>query len=69
MIRTETVRPLQQDIVRMASVWDKVASPELAFDFSQRAPAPVPSPALTDWTVRDRVGIKEAIIRWLEEQL
>jgi len=45
----------------------KLASGELAFDFTARKPAN-PSPTL-DWKDREKVGVKEAIVRWLEEQL
>lgn len=49
------------------AAWDQVASGELAFDFTVRTPA-TRSPNL-DWSAREKVGVKEAIIRWLEEQL
>lgn len=50
-----------------AAAWDQVAPDELAFDFDAAAP-PERAPAL-DWKAREKVGVKEAIIRWLEEQL
>ena len=49
------------------SAWDQVSSAELAFDFKARSPE-AKAPAL-DWGSRDRASVKEAIIRWLEEQL
>lgn len=51
---------------RMAA-WDQVAPSELAFDFTAKNAEPKP-PGL-DWGVKDRASVKEAIIRWLEEQL
>lgn len=50
-----------------AAAWDQVAPDELAFDFDPDAPPPN-APEL-DWKTREKVGVKEAIIRWLEEQL
>ena len=56
-----------QTVKNRAAVWDQLASGELAFDFTARKPAN-PSPTL-DWKDREKVGVKEAIVRWLEEQL
>lgn len=50
------------------SAWDQVLNEELAFDFSPRATAPS-APALPKWGFREKGGVKEAIVRWLEEQL
>jgi len=49
-----------------AAAWDQVAPAELVLDFTTRTPA---QPQTFDWKTRDRGGVKEAIIRWLEEQL
>lgn len=51
---------------RMAA-WDQVSSGELAFDFT--TPGTEPKSAPLDWGNRDRTSVKEAIIRWLEEQM
>jgi hypothetical protein len=50
------------------AAWDAGAKAELAFDFSP--PDPRGSDALTkDWGARERSSVKDAILRWLEEQL
>lgn len=49
-----------------SSAWDEVANGELAFDFSSRRPAAAPAPGMSRSPKR---GVKEAIVRWLEEQL
>lgn len=50
------------------AAWDSGAKAELAFDFSP--PEPRGSDALTkDWGARERSSVKDAILRWLEEQL
>ena len=51
---------------RMAA-WDQVAPSELAFDFTPIRPEA--KSANLDWGSKDKAGVKEAIIRWLEEQL
>jgi hypothetical protein len=48
-----------------AAAWDQVSPGELAFDFN----SPPPKPLSLDWPLKEKVGVKEAIIRWLEEQL
>jgi hypothetical protein len=48
-----------------ASAWDQVSKSELAFDFTQ--PEVVRSPRKR--RSKGRTGVREAIIRWLEEQL
>ena len=60
------VLPAPTPKARMAA-WDQVSSGELAFDFT--TPGGEPKAASLDWGGRDRAGVKEAIIRWLEEQL
>ncbi len=53
-------------VIRSA-VWEHVASGELAFDFS---PQPVPAkPAIPEWSAQNKGSVKDAIIRFLEEQL
>jgi len=49
------------------SEWDQVAPGELAFDFT--LPGAEPKSTSLDWGHKDRASVKEAIIRWLEEQL
>jgi len=56
-----------QTVKNRAAAWDQVAPQELAFDFS--AHGPKTATANLDWKDRESVGVKEAIIRWLEEQL
>jgi hypothetical protein len=48
-----------------ANAWDQVSRRELAFDFTQ------PEVARSPRTRRrkGKAGVREAIIRWLEEQL
>lgn len=66
MLRTDApAAPAPGPKPRVAA-WDQVASGELAFDFTTPAE---PKSAALDWGTRDRAGVKEAIIRWLEEQL
>ncbi len=48
-----------------ASAWDHVSKGELAFDFTQ--PEVTRSPRKR--RPKGRTGVREAIIRWLEEQL
>jgi len=48
-----------------APAWD--GSEELSFDFTTPG-AENGKPGLK-WGTKDRAGVKEAIIRWLEEQL
>jgi hypothetical protein len=48
-----------------AAAWDQVSRGELAFDFSQ--PAVARSPRMRP--LKGKVGVREAIARWLEEQL
>ena len=48
--------------------WNKAARGELHFDFTPAEVAEEKKPG-PDWGSRDRIGVKEAIIRWLEEQL
>jgi hypothetical protein len=55
------------DVKVRSSAWDQVMSEELAFDFSPRAA--VPAPALRKWGLQEKGSVKEAIIRWLDEQL
>ena len=50
-----------------AMVWDQIDTGELAFDFSARSKA-LPSSA-RKWAGRGKRSVKEAILRWLEEQL
>jgi hypothetical protein len=50
-----------------AAAWDQIANGELAFDFFADAPSAT-GPVL-DWHAQEKVGVKEAIIRWLEEQI
>ncbi len=48
-----------------AAAWDQVSRGELAFDFSQ--PTVARSPRARP--LKGKLGVREAIIRWLEEQL
>jgi hypothetical protein len=61
--RTSSITEAQ--IVR-AAAWDQVSRGELAFDFTP--PAKEKQPRLR-WAVKERVGVKEAILRWLEQQM
>ncbi len=49
-----------------AAIWDKLASGELAFDFTPPPANPQVPSAETD---TEHGGVKEAILRWLDEQL
>ncbi|MGC4113481.1 MAG: hypothetical protein QM765_02190 [Myxococcales bacterium] len=49
------------------AAWDQVSPGELAFDFT--TPSEPKSASSVDWTSKDRASVKEAIIRWLEEQI
>jgi hypothetical protein len=47
------------------NAWDQVSKGELAFDFTQPEVARAPRTRRR----RGRAGVREAILRWLEEQL
>ena len=46
--------------------WELPASVELSFDFEGKKSA---HPLAPSWPVEEKVGVREAIIRWLDEQL
>jgi len=48
-----------------AIAWDQVAKGELAFDFTLPAQLKTAEPLAE----KEKVGVKEAIVRWLEEQI
>jgi hypothetical protein len=48
--------------------WDNIPN-ELDLDFSPRLASPTRRHGQRSWKSGDRVGVKEAIIRWLEEQM
>lgn len=52
--------------LKRAAAWDQVSPPELVLDFTSPAASEPTSP---ERTPRERGGVKEAIIRWLEEQI
>ena len=56
-----------QSVKNRAAVWDQLAPGELAFDFSARTTRT--GNAGLEWKDHEKVGVKEAIVRWLEEQL
>lgn len=51
-----------------SSPWDHVSNGELDLDFSPRMASPSRA-GQRNWKSGERVGVKEAIIRWLEEQI
>ena len=51
-----------------SSAWDEVANGQLDLDFSPRS-ASAPRRTAKGLKSGERSGVKEAIIRWLEEQM
>ncbi|MGI5862117.1 MAG: hypothetical protein ACOX6T_08665 [Myxococcales bacterium] len=58
----------QEQDVPDSSAWDQVASGQLALEFASRLNLSARRPAAGS-KAGDRAGVKEAIIRWLEEQM
>lgn len=58
----------QEQDVPDSSAWDEVANGQLDLDFSPRL-ASSPRRSGKGLNASERSGVKEAIIRWLEEQM
>jgi len=67
--RTRSTATMRADLSKAtAPVWDQIETGELAFDFSGR-PKALPSSARSRAGRGGKRSVKDAILRWLEEQL
>lgn len=68
MSRLASARVATVDLKPAAS-WDQSLETELSFDFDTCDESPDAPRSRTGFPPAEKAGVKEAIIRWLEEQI